>query len=325
MLIKKSQQAAHHKEVMKYADTPGLCRNNWERLNSETPSGSPVLTLSYGGTKVSASSDGSIMHAQPVIHDEEGNEIQAGLALDDLKKFPVGVTTPGCCRGAVPANKTVDGVVIPCGAVLIIGAGGAGKTPLAHALAMFGRDSFELVPAGEPMAGYMSDEFGIACEFASALVKSPDVVFDSVKDRLSEGSNAMKSGLSRQALVALSQWSARACEVGASVYIPVNPSVPDPDVVSLLVEASNSNATCTITLESHSDTKSVWQVFRRSGEGLPRSKGRIELSFDKEGLPIVHGLDKPTQPQSDNHAETRSVVVQTQALSDAIRRAITPQ
>lgn len=324
MYIHKKDQLPHHREVEKFSLTPGLCRSNWERQNEDVPSGVPVLTLSYGGTKVSVDEAGEVMHASPVVHDEEGNEIQSGLSLDELKAYPTGVRSPGCCRGAVPANKTVDGVVIPCGAVLIIGAGGAGKTPLAHALAMAGREQFQLIAAGEPMAGYLSDEFSIASEFASSLVRGPDVVFDSVKDRLSEGGNAMKSGLSRQALVALSQWSARACEMGVSVYIPVNPSVPDPEVVNLLVEASNSNATCTITLESHTDSKSVWQVFRRSGEGLPRSRGRIEMIFDADGMPSVRGVTSGAAKPEERGAEVRNVAVHTQTITDAIRRAITP-
>lgn len=314
------QQAA---TLKKYSRTPGLARESWEDQLHQRSLGSdePVLTLRYGGTKISVNSDGDVLKVRPALYSEDGDEVlDPGLSPDDLKAMAPGTAFSGCPDGAAPANKKVGDVIIPCGGVLIIGQGGAGKTPFAHALALECVDECALVPAGEPLAGYHEDEFTIASDFAKAMVKYPNVVFDSVKDRLSEGSNPFKSGISRSALIALSSWSARACEMGVSVYFPINPSVPDDEVIATLVEASNSNATCTVTLSSVNGSRSEWRIFKRTGEALLRETGTITMDF-KDDVSYIVTSSEPggAKPEGKKNVE---VQVDTSTLTDAIRRAL---
>lgn len=186
--------------------------------------------------------------------------------------------------GAAYGNKMVGNLVIPCGVCLIVGAGGVGKTPLAHALAGHGVDDYAAVRVGEPFAGYSSSNKSSARDLASALYRSADIVLDSIKDLLSGGSGAaMKSGLSRDALTTLSAWAALANAMGSTIYIPVNPSTPDPEVTTLLVEAARSNATMTIAHTGGPE----WKCYARQGEGLDRTTAAIRLKWDSQGAPIV--------------------------------------
>lgn len=321
--ITHESRGKHVAELKRYASTPGLARDQWLELNSKASDGAPVFTVRYGRTKVSVDSQGHPVAVLNVEVDEDGNEFQPGLTLEELKALVPGVSSYGSAQGSAPANKMIGDVTIPCGLVLIIGAGGHGKTPLSHALAQCGVESYALVAAGEPLAGYMSDEFQIACAIGESMVNMSDVVLDSIKDRLSEGSNPMKSGISRQALTMVSTWSAHACEMGVSLYVPVNPSVPDEEVVELLIEASRSNATATVTLVSSSSTESVWNVFHRTGEGLPRSQGTLTMRFDEEGLSYIvtdsrHRRGSPV----DGSSKTVEINVSTETIGDSIRRAL---
>lgn len=186
----------------------------------------------------------------------------------------------GDLPGAAWANKRIGELVLPCGVCLIVGAGGVGKSPLAQALASFGREDFAVVRVGEPLAGYTSDNVTSARGLAAALHASPDVVLDSIKDLLSSGTGAaMKSGISRTALSSLAAWSALACDLGSTIYIPVNPSTKDPETMELLAEAARSNATMTIVHREGNQ----WQYWGRRGEGLNRSTGTLILAWDADG------------------------------------------
>lgn len=196
--------------------------------------------------------------------------------------------------GAAYGNKAFGNLIIPCGACLIIGAGGSGKTPFAHALAGHGVEQYAGVLIGEPLAGYSKSEHETALEIASAMMTHTDVVVDSIKDLLASGGNPMKSGISRAVLTTISEWSALANNVGCTMYIPVNPSSDDDEVYRMLLEAARSNATSVI----HHIGGNEWGFTYRTGEGLQRVEN-VRLTFADEENILVNG--KPTA--SINHIE----------------------
>lgn len=242
-----------------------------------------------------------------------------GARLD--KGAPWSGLNPSVTRapaGAAPLNKIVNGLRVPCGVCLILAGGGQGKTPLAHALASHGVDEYSTIRVGEPLAGYTSDPSVAASGLAAAIVQSSDIVLDSIKDLLSGGGSAMKSGLSRDALVTISSWASLACDAGCTIYVPVNPSTPDTEVLELLAEISRSNATSTIVAAG----ANRWAHSSRTGEGLPRTTGSFVVDFDQEGFA------KLKQTQSDGVSQKEfskyvTTVLSTQAWSQAQRRAIT--
>lgn len=215
--------------------------------------------------------------------------------------------------GAVPGNKKLGDLIIPCGVCLIVGPGGVGKTPLAHALAAHGVDDhYGVVRIGEPLAGYTSNDRSAAEGIAQALLRESNVVVDSIKDLLASGSNAMKSGITRQSLVTLSDWSTTACDLGSTLYIPVNPSSVSDEVMDLLAEAARSNATATLIHEAGSR----WAYYGRTGEGMPRVRATIHLT--ENGGVAAEGEVKPI---SEARA-TVAIVGSLDQYKGAIYRAI---
>lgn len=210
----------------------------------------------------------------PEVKTEEGKPVVArGRRLNEDHR---NVKLDGGLPGAAWANKKIGGLTIPCGVCLIVGPGGVGKSPLAQALASNGVDTFGMVRIGEPLAGYTSSNDTSARSLAAAMIHSSDVVLDSIKDLLSSGSGAaMKSGISRTALSSLAAWSALACDLGCTIYVPVNPSTKDPEVMELLTEAARSNATMTIAHQKNDS----WQYWARKGEGLNRTAGVLSLKW----------------------------------------------
>lgn len=259
-----------------------------------------ALTVGYGQTNVSVNKHGLVIFpdGQPTV------------GLGDL--------TPGAIPGSAPLNKKVGDSRIPCGVCLILAGGGFGKTPLANSLAAFGVDSYSAVRVGEPLAGYTSSSFEAAYALASALITSQDVVLDSIKDLLSGGGAAMKSGLSRDALVSISGWAAMACDVGSTIYVPVNPSTPDPEVLELLAEISKSNATMTIVTAG----KDQWAYSSRTGEGLPRDEGKFNVKFDRDGLAQISG-SKTGGLATGEFSKYVTTALSVDAWTQAQRRAIT--
>lgn len=187
--------------------------------------------------------------------------------------------------GAVPGNKKVGNFVMPTGVCLIVAPGGGGKTPIAHALAAYGKtdeQGYEVARIGEPLSGYITEDYPAGLEVAACMMRNPDVVVDSIKDLLSMGGNLMKSGLSRDVLRALTRWSVTAEATGNTLYTPMNPSSTDAEVYDLLKEASISNGV--MTMYQINSTK--WGYSVRRGEGLPRETGTAFVEF-KGPLPTI--------------------------------------
>lgn len=217
--------------------------------------------------------------------------------------------------GAAYGNKAFGDLIIPCGACLIIGAGGSGKTPFAHALAGHGVEQYAGVLIGEPLAGYSKSEHETALEIASAMMTHTDVVVDSIKDLLASGGNPMKSGISRAVLTTISEWSALANNVGCTMYIPVNPSSDDDEVYRMLLEAARSNATSVI----HHIGGNEWGFTYRTGEGLQRVEN-VRLTFADEENILVNG--KPTASTNRIEREASFEINSGDRVRGALERAL---
>lgn len=255
----------------------------------------PAFTIKVGKTTAVVTGLG-VEYAELAIENvevDDENSISYTLPFDKAK-----VMRPGYIHtnlrsdlpGAAFANKRVRDWVIPCGVVLIVASGGKGKTPLAHALAAIHHSevdhAYGVVRMGEPFTGY-SDE-NVALSLGEAMANHSDVVFDSIKDILSStDGGAMKSGLSRGAITAISAWSSMACELGCTIYIPVNPSSDDKEVFDMMVEIAKSNATATI-IDAGND---IWEYSSRTGEGLERVGGRLKVVYDKGDVIIKNASD----------------------------------
>lgn len=252
--------------------------------------------------------------------DREGLEVEGANSAAEFPRVAHSVVlNPGLIasvKGAAYGNKRIGNLTIPCGVCLIVGPGGAGKTPLAHRLAAYGVDEYAAVRIGEPLSGYSQSEQATAVAIATAMVAHSDVVIDSIKDLLASGSNLMKSGLSRSVLTTISDWSAMANDLGCTLYIPVNPSSDDPEVYSLLVEAAKSNATTTI----YHVGGDAWVMSSRTGEGLPRLDN-VAINFH-DGEIVVDGVKtkKLRKGKTDDAFVTHAAVTSR----DAVRRILSP-
>lgn len=190
--------------------------------------------------------------------------------------------------GSAPTNKMVGDLRIACGLVIILGPGSSGKTPLAHALAGYGDVDYGLVQYGEPLAGYDHDMERAAGNVAREMIDHSDVVLDSVKDVMALASGAaMKSGIVRAVLPMFTQWSTIAADAGCSLYVPLNPSSPDDDVISLMEEAAKSNSTTMIMSMGGGN----WKYLTRGGEGLERQMGDFTTGFNSDGTMSVGGRE----------------------------------
>lgn len=307
--VSASSVSARIRALESAATETGVRRSAFLAAVRKLPADEPAITVTYGKTSVSINKDGEPLFAP-------GDK--GGLAL-----FPAGVhpLAKSDLPGSAPGNKMVDKILVPSGACAVVAGGGKGKTPLAHALASAGVSAYSVVRVGEPLAGYASSHESIAFSIAIAILDSSDVVLDSIKDLLAGGGAAMKSGLSREALTSLSSWASTACDAGCTLYIPVNPSTPDPEVTALLVEAGKSNATMLVTpTDGH-----AWEYFNRKGEGLPRTSGRFNLFFSKDGAAEIKNGTHNSEKMVTEAEITRVVAtaLSRETVSNAVRRALT--
>lgn len=211
--------------------------------------------------------------------------------------------TDGFVIGAVHAAYALQNIVAPAGLIPVLAGAGAGKTPLTHALAGDGDRPYGFVPYGEPLSGYAVNFASIAGALCGALATHDAVVLDSLKDLLTVApGGAMKSGLSRGVFPIFTQLAVLAADAGSSLYVPINPSTDDDEVVRILAEAISSNATGIIANDPASPT--VWKYIFRQGEGLARKTGSITAGQDDEGFMTVNvdGNDRPAHGKSPQHS-----------------------
>lgn len=332
VMTDRASREARVKRLRLFSETPGLAAKNFDSVVSELLDGDELFVFGYGDAAAAVRKDGSVFsHGDEVLREPSAtNAVSAdedstfdkridlrGLVNTCHSNFDIGTNAPP--PGSVPLNKIVNGLPISCGVVLIIAGGGAGKTPLAHGLAGAGVGSYAVARVGEPHAGYARTQRGAARELARAARSRPDVVLDSIKDLLSSGGAAMKSGLSREALVVVSGWASLACEIGRTLYVPVNPSTSDPEVLELLGEISRSNASMTILNKG----PGVWTYAGRTGEGLERRSGVISTKF-KDGEIVFTANDSETPEEFDDELTKtlKNISLTTEAWSQAQRRAL---
>lgn len=274
--------------LRRWSEDAGAARDAFDSVKTDVAkvNGKAALfSCTYGRGIAAVLADGDVIakgeDLSKLIEIEEDDSeanYQAALGSGFLHSSILGNVPPG----AAPLNKVIDfgkSFPIPCGVCIILGPSNSGKTPLAHALAGAGVDSYSVVRAGEPFAGYLSNQTQIAKSLGQALFESSDVVLDSIKDLMSGDGAAMKGGLSRGVLLDLSIWSSLAASLGSTIYIPMNPSSTDPAIMSMLREAAIGNATMTI---SHSSA-TEWDFVTRHGEGVERSAGNISFARSKPG------------------------------------------
>lgn len=253
---------------------------------------------------------------EPKLKDDSvrigSDEIEISVGYDQSKVFQRGYLHPKLETshvGAAFSNKTVAGWTVPCGVVLILAGGGMGKTPLAHALAGAvaahserNDRQYAVVRIGEPLSGYSSGDVEAARDLSQAIVASSDVVLDSIKDLLSSAEGAaMKTGLSRGALTSISGWASLACDLGCTIYVPVNPSSDDPQVMELLYEVGKSNATAVLMKVSDN----VWEYSSRRGEGLSRARGNVQITYDNDEVRIHNATNYVATEESNEEFAVR--------------------
>lgn len=315
-------RAAHVKNMLAASENVGDQRQLFEDVLAKKGADSDyVLAIQYGRAIAAVNVDGEL-YARPtktkVDLDNDGEPNQ--IVYDEVNSG-VHPKLTSFVIGAAPANKVIGSAIIPCGVCAIVALGGKGKTPLAHALAAFGVDSYSVVRVGEPLAGYTDDDDASAFGLARALLASSNVVLDSVKDLLGSGGNLMKSGISRDLLKSLSSWSTTSCETGSTVFVPINPSTDDPEVFDMLVSSTQSNATMTIAQKGDR-----WEYWARQGEGLPRRHGFIDMQFAKDGtVSITATEDKMSRIEASSapgYGVNLTARVSVDAVNDSVRRSI---
>lgn len=303
------------------ATSPGLQRAKFETAIAKDKMDYAVA-IQYGGSIAAVDRDGNF-YSKPVDHPKDGDTTQADYVHFDDVTPGVHPSFKDFTLGAAPANKRVGNVIIPCGVCAIIAGAGEGKTPLAHALAAFGVADYSVVRVGEPLAGYTDNQADAAYGLAEAVVSSSNIVLDSVKDLLASGGNLMKSGISRDLLTSLSSWSTTGCEAGATIFVPINPSVDDAEVIQMILSSSKSNATMAIVKAG-----SRWEYWARQGEGLARNHGFIDLSFDVNGTPSIKMESRSVSANREeiNYSSKPNLAsyVHVDIMTDALRRSLVP-
>lgn len=305
-----SEQQKHRKQLMRAASAES-CGKHRAEVEEVLHSIGSEAAFALQFDKSTAVIDGDGVEYEPELVDDvvvlDGGNVQSmKIKAKQAKSFRQGYRHPLLTKGlkgAAHANKQGPGFVIPCGVVLIVAGGGKGKTPLAHALAGWsnsGRDhEYAVVRIGEPLSGYTDSTSDAALSLGCAMANHSDVVLDSIKDLMSgaEGA-AMKSGISRGALLSISGWSSLACDLGCTIYIPVNPSTDDEEVKQLLIEAARSNATAVISMTS--DGK--WMYSARTGEGLERRAGTLIVTYKDDAVTVSSDSDS-TRPVVESQTE----------------------
>lgn len=321
-VVKTSDFSAYRKKLTIASQAHGLRRREVVTTLSGLDPNEPAACVAFDDQLALLSASGETL--DPKAIDADVAAVTEGGAAAPKREFRRGFIHPslrGALPGAVWANKQVGPMTIPCGVVLILGGGGVGKTPLAHALAQADSASYGVVRIGEPLAGYTSDFRECARDLGRAMLTCSDIVLDSIKDLISMGSGAsMKSGISRGAMASLSPWSSMACELGCTLYVPVNASTTDPEVMELLAEAARSNATMTI-MHRGGDS---WEYLCRQGEGLNRVAGKLKVSYDRDGRAAAKAVVTGGIRELNERAAAAAIRLSIHDWNDSARRAVSP-
>jgi len=314
--LKASGRRERREALLRAANATGEQRALAEKNLKSIGIGSFAYSVRYMSAALDFDGTGRIVEAGKQKTKTESVEDGSSSAEPHARNILI---TEGSLAGSAPGNKRYGNLIIPCGVCLLIGGGGVGKTPLAHELAGFGVEEYGVVRVGEPLAGYTASEYAAATELGMSVAESSDVVLDSIKDVLSGGGGGlMKSGLSRAALNMISAWSMLACDLGVTIYIPVNPSTKDEEVKELLAEAARSNATMAIIHNQGDD----WEYFARMGEGLNRKHGTFTMRW-KNDEPHLSFSGHSVEEVSERSAAL-SISSRVRDWDAIVRRSMTP-
>jgi len=317
--MKNSEYAAYREQLAMWSapEAAGQARKAWltaVQSAKKADDSSALFSLDFGAKLVTINASGE-EYVPPVSETEDKDK-----RIFSKTRFPVGPhIESGVPLGSAPTNKMIGKFRIPCGLVLIVGGGNTGKTPMAHALAGFGNAEYGVVRYGEPLAGYISDETLGALELGRTMYRYGDVVVDSVKDVLAmTAGGAMKAGISRGALPLLSRWGAIAASMGCTLYVPLNPSSPDEEVIKLLAEAAKSNSTTSI----FANGANSWQYITRAGEGLMREQGTFGSRYDANGGMLIEGMTSDVKQAAGSDSFGPGVRLDDAEYSSVVRRAV---
>jgi hypothetical protein len=329
MLINKASRAAEI-VALNEAASPAFAgkavahfAQKYDEFVAERGAAAVLLNFPFGSSNVLINASGNRLHYPTKVKGSDDSDYSSRVAAYKEALSRTGWSAgfePAVVSGAAPTNKMIGDVRIPAGLCLLVGGAAAGKTPLAHALAGFGDRDYHVVRYGEPLSGYITNEDDAAFHVAKALLSKHDVVLDSVKDVLSlMGGAAMKSGLSREVLPLFSRWATIAADIGVTLYVPVNPSSPDDEVISLLVEATKSNATMTI----YSDGGDKWSFVARRGEGLQRESGALTARYLPDGtVEIRNGATSALSTKEYSSTSFTGEDISDAAFSASLRRSV---
>lgn len=322
ILENKTDYEARMGEILGFATVAGAQRAR--ALEALKKIGSkPAFSLAFGPKIAVVSGNGSLSKFVPDLDmadpDYAAQAEQMMLDMEDSSKvsFVNPILSETLVPGSTGLNKMVDDFPVYCGVCVIVAGSGAGKTPLAHALAGVDSGAYATVRIGEPFAGYTSNNAMAAAAMATAGVASANVVVDSIKDLLGAGGGGTaKGGVSRVALSMLSHWSALGAALGCTFYIPLNPSTGDEETTKMLVEAAKSSATTTVYLEG-----GAWKYSARPGEGMERMTG--VLSRDIMNRDTVSRSRKSTRNNHDSNRVDSNLTtnISSDVLAGIIQRS----
>lgn len=325
--LKSNELGALRTKLQKWCNptSAGAARAATHIVISEVAENQPVLVMNFGNEAIALNKDGAEIVDEKTSEGEDGSVIVVEKVTRDARKMTRGWHVPlsnVVDPGSVPTNKMLGDLRIPCGVVLVIGGAATAKTPMVHALASASVEEYAIVRYGEPLAGYIVDARDAAVALGAAMIRESDIVFDSIKDLLAYApGGAMASGLSRGSLPVLSDLSAMASSVGCTIYVPLNPSTPNEDVVTMLVEAAKSNVAMVVTTVSVNEKLGTanWTALIRRGEGLVRDLVTFESHFDKES--VLHiGSSATNKGRVVRTASAVSGAVGVDALDGLLRR-----
>lgn len=316
--LRKAQLAAATPEAA------GLARKATSAIIEAAGETDPVLVMNFGIEAIALNKHGLELVDETVEDAEEGVDAVITSKKRDARRMTRGWHvdfTKEVIPGSVPTNKMIGDLRIPCGVVLVVGGASTAKTPMVHALASAGGLPYATVRYGEPLAGYIVDPRVAAISLGQALIEQSDIVFDSIKDLLAYApGGAMASGLSRGSLPVLSDLSAMASSAGCTIYIPMNPSTPDANIVEMIVEAAKSNVAMVLTTVNSDDRSgtATWTALSRRGEGLRRDLVTFNTKFDADSILHLESQNKGQRVVST--ASVVSGVVGVDALDGLLRR-----
>lgn len=318
--IVSANRASELDAIRSIGAVPGLQRTKALNVLRTLGATEFAYSVSFGKAVARITGDGTIM-ASPKKVGVAKNSEEAVLGLTEpVLSYEDAATLTGTSTaldnvviaGSAPANKLgPKGLLIPAGLCLLVAPGGVGKTPLAHMLAAHEVESYGVVRAGEPLAGYSSNRERIARAIATAMYHNSDVVLDSIKDLLSSsGGGAMKGGISREALLDLSSWASTAAALGVTLYVPLNPS--SKDLIDGMIEVAASNAT--LVVANHGNGTN-WSWAARTGEGLSRTVASLEFAEERPAVQTEPSTPGGIAMRADpvSKANLRGIVARTQS------------